>query len=87
MLDEGVIEPQPRDEPAPWVSAPVFVVKQDGSIRITLDARNINKAIQANNSPIPRVEEIKAQLSGAKYFSKMDLKSAYWQLELHPDVR
>ena len=87
MLDEGVIEPQPRDEPAPWVSAPVFVVKQDGSIRITLDARNINKAIQANNSPIPRVEEIKAQLSGAKYFSKMDLKSAYWQLELHPSVR
>lgn len=87
MLLEDVIEPQPMNEPAPWVSAPVIVPKPDGSIRITLDARNINKAIQANNSPIPRMEEIKAQLSGAKHFSKMDLKSAYWQLELHPEVR
>ena len=87
MLEEDVIELQPKNEPAPWVSAPVIVPKPDGSIRITLDARNINKAIQANNTPIPRMEEIKAQLSGAKYFSKMDLKSAFWQLELHPDVR
>ena len=87
MLDEGIIEPQPMDEPAPWVSAPCLVPKPDGSIRITLDARNINKAIEANNTPIPHMEEIKSKLSGAKYFSKMDLKSAYWQLELHPDAR
>ena len=87
MLREDVIELQPMDEPAPWVSAPVIVPKPDGSLRITLDARNINKAIEANNSPIPRMEEIKAQLGGAKFFSKMDLKSAFWQLELHPEAR
>ena len=87
MLAEGIIEPQPVDEPAPWVSAPCLVPKPDGSIRITLDARNINKALEANNTPIPHMEEIKSKLNGAKYFSKMDLKSAYWQLELHPDVR
>ena len=86
MLKEDIIEVQPADEPAPWVSAPCLVPKPDGSIRITLDARNINKAIQANNTPIPRMEEIKSKLKGAKYFSKMDLKSAYWQLELHPDA-
>jgi hypothetical protein len=87
MLREGIIEPQPIDEPAPWVSAPCLVPKPDGSIRITLDARNINKALEANNTPIPHMEEIKSKLFGAKYFSKMDLKSAYWQLELHPDAR
>ena len=87
MLEEDVIELQPLNEPAPWVSAPVIVTNPDGSLRITLDARNINKAIQGNNSPIPRMEEIKSQLSGSKYFSKMDLKSAFWQLELHPDIR
>ena len=87
MLEEDVIELHPMNEPAPWVSAPVIVPKPDGSLRITLDARNINKAILANNSPIPHVEEIKAQLSGAKNFSKLDLKSAFWQLELHPDAR
>ena len=87
MLAEGIIEPQPVDEPAPWVSAPCLVPKPDGSIRITLDARNINKALEANNTPIPHMEEIKSKLNGAKFFSKMDLKSAYWQLELHPEVR
>ena len=50
-------------------------------------ARNVNKAIQASNLPIPRQEDIKAKLSGAKVFSKMDFKSAFWQLELHPDSR
>ena len=87
MLREDVIELQPLDEPAPWVSAPVIVPKPDGSLRITLDARNINKAIEANNTPIPRMEEIKSQLGGAKFFSKMDLKAAFWQLELHPEAR
>lgn len=52
------------------MSAAVIVPKKDGELRITLDARNINKAIQATNHPIPRQEDICAQLSGCKYFSK-----------------
>ncbi|CAB3984515.1 Hypothetical predicted protein [Paramuricea clavata] len=87
MVAQDVIEEHPPTEPAPWVSNAVIAPKSDGAIRMTLDARNVNKAIQASNLPIPRQEDIKAKLSGAKVFSKMDFKSAFWQLELHPDSR
>ncbi len=87
MVAQDVIEEHPPTEPAPWVSNAVIAPKSDGAIRMTLDARNVNKAIHASNLPIPRQEDIKAKLSGAKVFSKMDFKSAFWQLELHPDSR
>lgn len=87
MIEQDVIEEHPPTEPAPWVSNAVIAPKPDGAIRMTLDARNVNKAIQATNLPIPRQEDIKAKLSGAKVFSKMDFKSAFWQIQLHPDSR
>ena len=70
---------------SPWVSYAVIVPKTDGSIRITLDARNVNKAIISTNPPIPKQEDVRAQLAGARYFSKLDFKLAFWQLELHLD--
>ena len=87
MIKQDVIEEHPSDLPAPWISNTVISPKPDGSLRMTLDARNINKAILSSNLPIPRQEDIKAKLSGSKYFSKMDFRSAFWQLELHPDSR
>ena len=87
MIGNDVIEEHPKEEPAPWVSCAVIVPKPDGTIRVTLDARNINKAIQSTNQPIPRQEDIKAQLSGCTVFSKLDLKSSFWQLELDPTSR
>ena len=47
----------------------------------------MNKALRSSNFPIPRQEDIKAQLSGTKIFSKLDLKSAFWQLELDEEAR
>ena len=61
--------------------------KDDGFLRVTLDARNLNKALVSRNCLIQKQEDIKAQLSGSKIFSKLDFKSAFWQLELHPDSR
>ena len=61
--------------------------KDDGDIRITLDAKNVNKAILASNFPIPRQEDIKVKLSGSKCFSKLDLKSAFWQLGIAEESR
>ena len=87
MIDQGVIEEHPNTEPAPWISNAVLTPKPDGTIRVTLDARNVNKAIRSSNLPIPRHDEIKAKLSGCKYFSKMDFKSAFWQLELDEESR
>jgi len=54
---------------------------------VTLDAKNLNKALYSSNYPIPRQEDIKAKLSGKKVFSKLDLKSAFWQLEIAEDAR
>ena len=85
MIDQEVIEEHPTNEPAPWISCAAFAPKPDGNIRMTLDARNVNKAIQSTNLPIPRQEDIKAQLAGNEVFSKVDFKSAFWQLELHPE--
>jgi hypothetical protein len=87
MIEQDVIEEHPCDQPAPWISNAVLAPKQDGSIRVTLDARNVNKALLSSNQPIPKHEDIKAKLGSAKVFSKMDLKSAFWQLELDENSR
>ena len=77
MLANDIIEEQPVSEPAPWVSNMVIAPKGNGEIRITLDARNINKALISSNLPIPRHEDIKSRLTGCRVFSKLDLKSAF----------
>ena len=87
MVKNGVIEEHPRKEPAPWISAAVITHKTDGGIRITMDARNVNRAILANNLPIPKQEDIKAKMAGSKIFSKLDFSKAFWQLELAPESR
>lgn len=87
MIAQDVIEEHPSNESAAWVSNAVLAPKPDGSIRVTLDARNVNKVIKPTNQPIPRQEDIKARLAGAKIFSKMDFKSAFWQVELDENSR
>ena len=87
MLENDVIEEQPNNVPTTWLSNLVIAPKDDGDIRITLDAKNLNKALQASNFPIPRQEDIKAKLAGCKVFSKLDLKTAFWQLEIAPESR
>ena len=87
MIKHDVIEEHPPNQPAPWISNAVLSPKDDESVRVTMDARNVNKAIQSSNYPIPKQEDIKAKLSGAKVFSKMDLKSAFWQIELAEESR
>ena len=87
MLSESVIEEHPANEVSPWVSAAVIVLKPDGSLCITLDAHNINKDIVATNHPIPRQEDVRAKLGVSKFFSKLDFKGAFWQLQLHPESR
>lgn len=87
MIHDDVIEEHPQNEPAPWISNSVLIPKDDGTVRVTMDSRNVNKAILSTNLPIPRHEDIKAKLAGAKVFSKMDFKSAFWQIELEESSR
>ena len=87
MVNQGVIEELPPKQQTPWISNIVIAPKDYGNIRVTLDAKNLNKALLSSNYPIPRPEDIKAQLSGKQVFSKIDLKSAFWQLEIAEEAR
>ena len=68
MVSQNVIEELPAGQQTPWISNIVIAPKNDGNIRVTLDAKNLNKALLSSNYPIPRPEDIKAQLSGKKVF-------------------
>ena len=69
------------------VSNGVISPKSDGFFRITLDARNVNKAIIGTNHPIPRHDDINSKLTGCKIFSKIDFKYDFWQIELDESSR
>ena len=74
--------------PTPWVSPVVLVPKpKSDEIRICVDMRLPNTAIKRERHIIPTVEDIVAEVNGAKYFSTIDLNQAYHQLELHEESR
>ena len=85
MEKDGIIED--HHGPAPWVSNLVLAPKDDGGIRVTVDMREPNKAIKDTRIPIPRAEDIRAELAGCKWFTKLDFKTAYHQLRLSPKSR
>ena len=85
MEADDVIEP--HHGPETWLSNPVLVPKADGSMRVTVDLRNLNKALQDTHLPIHRVDDIMPMFTGKSIFSKLDLKTAFHQLELSEDSR
>ena len=72
--------------PTPWVSLIVVVHKTQG-VRICIDSRAINTAIEREKHPIPTLDEVIADMNGADTFSKIDLNKGYPQLELHSSLR
>lgn len=85
MLRTDVIEP--ANGPAEWISPMVVVPKGKGDIRLCINMRYPNKAIQREHFPLPVIETFLNKLRGATYFSKLDITSAYHHVELHPDSR
>ncbi|XP_061189572.1 uncharacterized protein K02A2.6-like [Saccostrea echinata] len=78
MLEKGVIEPST----SAWASNLVLVAKQNGATRACVDYRQLNAKTVKDAYPLPRIDECLDSLSGAKWFSTMDLNSGFWQIEM-----
>ncbi|KAI3717316.1 hypothetical protein L1987_68865 [Smallanthus sonchifolius] len=78
LLDKGFIRPSV----SPWGAPVLFVKKKDGSMRMCMDYRELNKLTVKNRYPLPRIDDLFDQLQGASWFSKIDLKSGYHQLKV-----
>ena len=87
LQKDDIIEAVPETQPTPWVSPIVAVPKKDDTVRICVDMRMANQAINRVRYPIPTVNDISLDLNGAKYFSKLDLAQAYHQLPLDEESR
>src|ERR671932_1100588 len=83
LLDRGFIRPSS----SPWGAPVLFVKKKDGSMRMCIDYRELNKKTVKNKYPLPRIDDLFDQLQGSSFFSKIDLRSGYHQVRVaEPDV-
>ena len=73
------------NEPTNWCAGMVPVPKKNGKVRICMDLTRLNENVQRERHPLPAVDQVLAQLSGARVFSKLDANSGFWQIPLAPE--
>ena len=78
LLSKGFV----KMSTSPWGAPVLFVKKKDGSLRLCIDYRQLNKVTIRNQYPLPRIDDLFDQLQGVKVFSKIDLRSGYHQLKV-----
>ncbi|GJY18632.1 putative nucleotidyltransferase, ribonuclease H [Tanacetum coccineum] len=81
LSDKGFIRPSS----SPWGAPVLFVKKKDGSFRMCIDYRELNKLTVKNRYPLPRIDDLFDQLQGSSVYSKIDLRSGYHQLRVRDD--
>lgn len=79
MLELGVIRPS---KTGAFSSPCFFVKKKDGSRRIVIDYRNLNRMTVPSSHPLPLISELLDSLGGARFFTTMDMASGYWQVPM-----
>jgi len=80
MLEQGLIE----TSTSPWASPIVLVREKDGNWRFCVDYRKLNDVTRKDSYPLPRIDDTLDRLAGMQWFSTLDLKSGYWQVEMEP---
>jgi hypothetical protein len=80
LLKKGLIHPSL----SPWGCPAIFVKKKDQSLRMCVDYRPLNAVTVKNKYPLPRIDILFDQLSKANVFFKIDLRSGYHQIKIHP---
>ena len=80
MTAQNIIAPVTT--PTPWVSSLVVVPKKDGKLRLCLDPKDLNLAIQREHYPLPTIEDVATRLHGAKVFTKLDVRNGFWHVKL-----
>lgn len=78
LIDKGYIRPSV----SPWGAPVLFVKKKDGTLRLCMDYRQLNKLTIKNRYPLPRIDDLFDQIRGAAVFSKIDLRSGYHQVRI-----
>ena len=78
LLSKGFIRPSI----SPWGAPVLFMKKKDGSLRLCIDYKKLNRVTIRNQYPLPRIDELFDQLQGSRVYSKIDLRSGYHQLKV-----
>ncbi|KAL4032940.1 hypothetical protein IC575_006023 [Cucumis melo] len=81
-IEDTVTRTSFRPSVSPWGAPLLFVKKKDGTLRLCIDYRQLNKVTIRNKYPLPRIDNLFDQLRGAALFSKIDLRSGYHQLKI-----
>ncbi|KAK1682066.1 hypothetical protein QYE76_042914 [Lolium multiflorum] len=82
QLKEQLVKGFIRESSSPWGAPVLFVEKKDKSQRLVMDYRSLNEVTIKNKYPLPRINDLFDQLEGASVFSKIDLRSGYFQLKI-----
>ena len=78
LVNKGFV----RLSTSPWGAPVLFLKKNDGSLRLCINYRELNKVTIRNQYPLPRIDDLFDQLQGVRVFSKIDLRLGYHQLKI-----
>ncbi|MCO5582816.1 hypothetical protein L7F22_036716 [Adiantum nelumboides] len=78
LIEQGFIRPSKSS----WGAPVLFQKKKDGTLRLCIDYRGLNQVTVKNNYPLPRIDKLLDRLHGSKVFTKIDLRSSYYQIRI-----